>query len=199
MKIVSADFIISAARPEQYPNDSLPEVAFAGRSNVGKSSLINRLVQRRKLVRVSNTPGRTQIINFFLVNRVLRLVDLPGYGYAKVSREVKAGWEPMMRAYLGQRANLKLVVHILDARHEPTPLDMEFSAWLAGQGKPSVLVATKWDKLKPSHHHATIKMLAGALPAGARPIPFSAETGLGRDELWGEIIQATGMEIAPSH
>ncbi|MEM5788274.1 MAG: ribosome biogenesis GTP-binding protein YihA/YsxC, partial [Syntrophobacteraceae bacterium] len=126
----SAEFITSAVHPKQYPDGHLPEIAFAGRSNVGKSSLINCLLQRKKLVRTSRTPGRTQLINFFLINETFRFVDLPGYGYAKVAQSVRASWGPMIETYLAGRQNLKGVIQIMDLRHPPTPDDLSLWAWL---------------------------------------------------------------------
>lgn len=193
MKIVSAEFVTSGTAPAHYPDWDLPEVAFAGRSNVGKSSLINRLLSRRKLVRVSSTPGRTQQINFFEVNGVLGLVDLPGYGYAKVPPAVRAKWGPMIRTYLDGRANLKGVVHILDARHKPTAQDLEFLGWLASRGIPAVLAATKIDKVKPSKRLAALKVLVETLPFGAGPlISFSSASGEGKKELWAAIREMRG-------
>jgi len=193
MKIVSAEFVTSGTAPAHYPDWDLPEVAFAGRSNVGKSSLINRLLSRRKLVRVSSTPGRTQQINFFVVNEVLGLVDLPGYGYAKAPPAVRAKWGPMIRTYLDGRENLKGVVHILDARHKPTAQDLEFLDWLASREIPAVLAATKMDKVKPSKRLGALKVLVETLPFGAGPlISFSSASGEGKKELWAAIREMSG-------
>ena len=130
MKIVSAEFVASAASPAQYPRRPLPEVAFAGRSNVGKSSLINTLVHRKSLVKTSATPGKTRTLNFFVVNERFSFVDFPGYGYARVPREMQAGWRPMVEAYLKRRDLLRAVVHIVDFRHPPSALDCQLRAWL---------------------------------------------------------------------
>lgn len=188
MVIRSAEFVTSAVRPGQYPEADLPEVAFAGRSNVGKSSLINRLINRRNLVRTSSTPGRTQLINFFLINGGLSLVDLPGYGYAKVPARVRAAWGPMVRTYLRTRKNLRGLVLLLDLRRSPGEQELDFWAWLEEAGIPCLLVATKADKVKPSKVGRTLAELKKALPGSApEPILFSARTGQGRKELWGAL------------
>src|SRR5215203_5181813 len=147
MKITSAEFIKSAFAEEHWTTDGLPEIAFLGRSNVGKSSLINSLLQRRALARTSNTPGRTQSINFFLINGSFYFVDLPGYGYAKVSKSMRADWGKMAEEYLSERPNLVLSIHLIDARHEPTELDRQLNAWLVMNELPFVVAATKADKL----------------------------------------------------
>ncbi len=194
MKVTKAEYVASAVKVGQYPDLGLPEVAFCGRSNVGKSSLINRLVGRKKLVRTSSRPGRTQTVNFFVVNDVLSLVDLPGYGYAKAPAAVRAQWGRMIRTYLHRRESLMAVVHILDVRHPPSKDDLSFMELLFAEQIPAILVATKLDKLKPSRRAAAIKALSQVLPAHAGlPIPFSAVTGQGADELWAAIEAATGL------
>ncbi len=145
--ITSAEFITSAVRPEQYPRDELPEVAFAGRSNVGKSALINCLVQRKKLVWTSRTPGRTQLINFFKINDSFLFVDLPGYGYAKVSQSLRATWGPMIETYFDSRQNLRGIVQIMDLRHPPTPDDISLWSWLKEKKMRAIPILTKADKL----------------------------------------------------
>ncbi len=182
--IKSAEFITSAVRPEQYPGQDLPEMAFAGRSNVGKSSLINCLLQRRKLVRTSRTPGRTQLINFFVINGSFRFVDLPGYGYAKVAQKVRASWGPMIETYLENRKNLKGVVQILDLRHPPTADDLGLWGWLSLRKIPAIAVLTKADKLPRGKWDGLLKSATQSL--GIQPkdaILFSAESQLGRTEL----------------
>ena len=152
---------------------------------MGKSSLINQLVNRKGLVKTSSTPGRTQLINFFLINGSLSLVDLPGYGYAKVPASVRAHWGPMVRTYLETRKNLKGVVLLQDLRRRPKDMDLDFMAWLGENELPCVLVATKADKVKQSVQAKSVKSLISALPPEApRPILFSAVTGRGREELW---------------
>ena len=182
--IKSAEFVKSAVPGSHYPEDGMPEVAFAGRSNVGKSSLINCLVQRKKLVRTSRTPGQTQTLNFFLINNGFRFVDLPGYGFAKVPQAVRAKWKPMVEAYLTNRKSLRGVVQILDIRHPPTPDDLNLWNWLRERRIPSIPVLTKGDKVKRGSWAAQLKDVATRL--GISPdeiVLFSAETSLGRPEL----------------
>jgi len=147
MLIKSAQFITSAVKPSQYPAPDFPEVAFAGRSNVGKSSLLNVLVNRKSLVKTSKTPGRTQLINFFMVNQSLSLVDLPGYGYAKVPAAIQRSWGPMIETYLSQRKALTSVVLIMDIRRQPKEHEFNFIDWLKEQHLPCIPVLTKADKL----------------------------------------------------
>lgn len=166
------------------PEATLPEVAFAGRSNVGKSSLINTLLRRKKMARVSNTPGRTQEINFFRVNDQFMLVDLPGYGYARVSKTARASWKPLIEGYLRTSPQLRGIVQLLDARHDPTKDDLAMLDFLADVGVPAILVATKIDKLAARELPARMAELAKV--AGVAPedlLPFSATSGAGRHEL----------------
>ncbi len=192
--IKSAEFTTSAVRLGQYPEDDLPEIAFAGRSNVGKSSLINCLVQRKKLVRTSRTPGRTQLINFFVINGSFRLVDLPGYGYSKVAESVRATWGPMIETYLETRKNLKGVVQILDLRHPPTPDDLTLWSWFKSQSIPAIAVLTKADKLPRGKWNPSLKTAAQvlAIPPG-EAILFSSETHQGRTELLERITGLMGF------
>jgi GTP-binding protein len=189
MKISSAEFLGSAVAASQYPRQQLPEVAFAGRSNVGKSSLINTLLHRRGLAKTSSTPGKTQAINFFEINRRFMLVDLPGYGYAKVPRPVQAGWRSMVETYLRERELLRAVVHIVDARHPPTEQDQQLREWLLFEGVEVVTVATKADKLKrsqrPSHIRAVRQTLA--MPPEESLLLFSSHNREGRHQLWGRL------------
>jgi GTP-binding protein len=190
--ITSAEFIKSATLPEQYPPDELPEVAFAGRSNVGKSALVNCLVQRKKLVRTSRTPGRTQLINFFKINDRFLFVDLPGYGYAKVSQSLRATWGPMVETYLDARASLRGIIQIMDLRHPPTPDDISLWSWLKDKKIPAIPVLTKADKLSRTKW-APLAQAAGRI-LGISPadfIIFSAETRQGRDELLSKINKLT--------
>lgn len=186
MKILSAEFLISAVSPAQYPPQPLPEVAFAGRSNVGKSSLINTLVHRKKLVKTSATPGKTQAINFFLINQRFFLVDLPGYGYAKVPRQVQASWRPMVETYLQQRHTLQAVVHIVDLRHPPTEQDRQLHEWLQLHDMTVVTVATKADKVKPNRRQAHLAAIRHGLGLshGEPPLLFSSHNREGRLQLW---------------
>jgi GTP-binding protein len=190
-----AAFITTAVKPSGYPPPGPPEVAFAGRSNVGKSSLINTLTRRKKLVRVSGTPGRTQQINFFAINNdALRLVDLPGYGYAKVPKAIKAAWRPMVEAYLGNRPTLAGVVVILDIRREPTADDLMLLDWLRSLGVPPLVAVTKADKLSKNQQNSRLAKLRPALaPFDPSPTLFSATTGLGREELWARVCEAAGL------
>lgn len=172
------------------PESSLPEIAFAGRSNVGKSSLLNRLVRRKKLARVSNTPGRTREVNFFKVNDRFILVDLPGYGYARISKERRAEWKPLIEGYLRTSAELRGIVQLLDARHDPTPDDAHMLDFLGEVGVPTLIALTKIDKLKPGERKTVAVHRAADLGLDVdQVIPFSAVTGEGRDEL-AEAIEA---------
>ena len=175
------------------PEPKLPEIAFAGRSNVGKSSLINRLLRRKKFARVSNTPGRTREINFFEVNGEFILADLPGYGYARVSKERKAAWRPLIEGYLRGSPTLRGVVHLLDARRVPSDDDLLMLDFLAQIGTPTIVVATKIDKVPRAEQARRVEQLARE--AGVeleQVIPFSAVSGDGRDELAGAIVHLIG-------
>ena len=198
MQVVSAEFITSAVKPSGYPESVLPEVAFVGRSNVGKSSLINVLVNRKSLVRTSRTPGRTQLINFFDINQALTLVDLPGYGFAKVPLSVKKAWGPMIRSYLGQRENLRAVIFILDVRRTPNADDLEMLDWLEEFGIPTITVVTKVDKLSKNETLRQLKKIATVtgLPEDAFSL-FSASTRKGKDEVW-ERIEVAAEDIGES-
>jgi len=166
------------------PEAKWPEVAFAGRSNVGKSSLLNRLIRRKRFARVSNTPGRTREVNFFLVNDRFVLVDLPGYGYARISKERRAEWRPLIENYLRSSTELRGIVQLLDVRHDPTGDDRQMLAFLASVGVPTLFALTKVDKLTTSQRAARIAAVTDALETTAdQVIPFSAVTGEGRDEL----------------
>ncbi len=185
IKVTSAEFVTSAVKTADYPAGELPEVALAGRSNVGKSSLLNKLTGRKSIARTSNTPGRTRLINFFLVNGLFHLVDLPGYGYAKVPLAERESWRKMVEGYLTTRANLKGVALLVDSRHQPTTLDLQMYGWLTHWNIPAVVVATKADKLSRMRLLQSVKVIRAtlSLAEGERLIPFSAETGLGREEL----------------
>ena len=183
--IRSLEFIGPMASPTGWrPEPKWPEVAFAGRSNVGKSSLLNRLVRRKRFARVSNTPGRTREVNFFLVNGKFVLVDLPGYGYARISKERRAEWKPLIEGYLRSSKELRGIVQLLDVRHEPTRDDRQMLAFLASVGVPTLFALTKIDKLTASQRKDRIAALVDALETNEdQVIPFSAVTGEGRDEL----------------
>jgi GTP-binding protein len=182
-----------AAGADWRPEAKLPEIAFAGRSNVGKSSLINALLRRKKVARVSNTPGRTREINFFAVNDTFVLADLPGYGYARVSKEQKLAWRPLIEGYLRGSPALKGVVQLLDARRTPSDDDLHMLEFLADVGTPTIIIATKVDKLRGSERPGRIEALAR--DAGVdleQVISFSAVTGEGRDELAEAIVGLVG-------
>lgn len=189
MKVKSAEFIKSVYDSAGYPDDPVPEVAFAGRSNVGKSSLLNTLMGRRSLARTSNTPGRTQCINYYLVNSALYLVDLPGYGFAKVSKSVRTGWGRLAGEYLAGRKHLVLTVQLVDSRHAPTALDMQLHEWLIANEKPNIVVATKSDKLSNNALHNQVEIIAAAMPEST-VIACSASKGRGIEEIWMEIEAA---------
>jgi len=186
-------FLKSAFQESHYPPPDMPEVAFAGRSNVGKSSLINVLVNRKKMARTSSRPGRTQAINFFPAENRLYLVDLPGYGFARVPLEVKRSWGRMVETYLRKRSNLKAVVVILDIRRDLTRGDMDLLNWLNQYGINSILVITKADKLSRNKRMARAKSISEELEkiSSDRPIIFSAKTRNGREEIWEKIERAT--------
>jgi GTP-binding protein len=188
--IKSLEFIGPMATAEGWrPTNELPEVAFAGRSNVGKSSLLNRLVRRKAFARVSNTPGRTREINFFKVNDRFVLADLPGYGYAKVSKTRKAEWLPLIEGYLRASPALRGVVQLLDVRHDPSDDDLQMLDFLAEIGAPTVVVLTKIDKLKPRQVTERVHAIAVALRLeDDQVIPFSAETNVGRDDLAAALV-----------
>lgn len=196
MKIKCAEFVTSAVKIADYPAGELPEVALAGRSNVGKSSLLNKLVNRKGLARTSNTPGRTRLINFFKVNDDFHLVDLPGYGYAKVPLQEKDSWRIMVESYLNTRKNLKGVVMLVDSRHPPTAQDIQMYHWLKHRGLDAAVVATKADKNSRSRLLQSLKVIRAALPLaeGDPLVPFSSETGQGREELLEIIGRWVGKE-----
>lgn len=194
MIIHSAKFICSAVTPDQYPPDDLPEVAFAGRSNVGKSSLINKILNRKKLVRTSKTPGRTQLLNFFEINEVWRFVDLPGYGYAKVPVEVQKRWRPMVESYLTTRANMRGMVWLLDIRREVSKEDLTLWDWLQAKQVKVIIVITKADKLSKNKRNKQAASIAKSLGRKAQElIQFSATSGEGRDEIWQALRQLLGV------
>ena len=190
MQIVNAEFVKGAVKPEHYPETDLYEVAFAGRSNVGKSSLINTLVNRHRLVKTSSTPGRTQEINFFTVNNRLMFVDLPGYGYAKAPGKVREAWGPMIETYITERIPLKAVVTILDVRHKPTGQDVQLLQWLTSTDVEVVPVLTKVDKLSKTQQKVQLKTVCGYTGLEQdKVIMFSAESKQGRGELWARLLE----------
>jgi GTP-binding protein len=193
MIIKDTQFVTSAVTPAQYPQTDLPEIAFGGRSNVGKSSLMNTLFNRKRLVKTSSTPGRTQLINFFEVNQTLSMVDLPGYGYARVPVAVKKTWGPMVEAYLSGRTNLKVVVLLVDIRRTPGLEELNFIEWLRQYGRIMIPVLTKCDKLSKSKQTVQRRKAAETLGLTADDlILFSAKTRQGRDVLWQKITTCVG-------
>lgn len=195
MIVKQAEFVKSATRPEHYPEPVLPEIAFAGRSNVGKSSLINTLVGRKNLVKTSSKPGCTQLVNFFNVNGQLSIVDLPGYGYAKVSKSVRAQWGPMIERYLSVRDSLMGVVLLNDIRRDPGKEELELMAWLRSADIRCLTVVTKSDKLSRQKRQVRLAAISGALGCDLQDIiVFSAKTRLGKDVLWRAIDALIGYQ-----
>ena len=178
------------------PENTLPEIAFAGKSNVGKSSLINALINRKSYARTSATPGKTQTINFYNINEELYLVDLPGYGYAKVSEQEKIRWGKLIERYLHESKQLKVVFLLIDIRHEPSANDKMMYEWIVAQGYRPVIIATKLDKIKRSQKDKQIRLVKQGLNVlpGTNVIPFSAETKQGRDEIW-ELVESESLNI----
>ena len=194
MKIISSEFVKSAMRPEDYPRDRRPEIAFVGRSNVGKSSLMNTLLRRKGLAKTSNTPGKTQTINFFDINEKIYFVDLPGYGYAKVSKVLRDNWNQVMMDFLEQREPLRLVVMLVDARHKPSDNDLHMLELLDEAQVPVLIAATKIDKLKQSQRKKNIDTIRRTLDLDddAYVLPFSSVSKEGVKELWQVLDEVLG-------
>jgi len=192
MIIHSAEFMLGAAWAKQFPQDNLPEIAFVGRSNVGKSSLINKLLGRKQLARVSNKPGKTRQINFYLINESFRFADLPGYGYAKVSHNEREEWRKLVETFLRSRPCLRGVIQIVDARHPDQQSDMTLSRFLFSLGVRSWIVANKMDKLKRMERVESLKTIKES--HGKDAISVSAETGEGIEALWDLLAQWMGVE-----
>jgi len=190
VKVIEAEFVASAFSPRDFPPAGLSEIVFAGRSNVGKSSLINRLVEKRNLARTSSTPGKTQSINFYRVNRSLHFVDLPGYGYAKVPKSVGRHWKKLVEAYFRSRPGIVLVLHLVDARLRLTPLDQELAQWLCHLGFPTMVVATKADKLSGNERSSQLRALSSSFE-GVPVLLSSAVTGIGCKEIWKRVADTT--------
>lgn len=184
MEYIDASFEKTAVSKAQYPKENIPEIALVGRSNVGKSSLINCLMNRKKLARTSSTPGKTSTINFYNIENKFRIVDLPGYGYAKVSKSEKEIWAKMIDNYLSERENLKAVIQLIDARHKPTADDKVMADWVRRCGYYSYIVATKLDKLKKSEIDKNLTCIYQELRLDEESvlIPFSSESKIGRNE-----------------
>ena len=185
-----AEFVRSAAKPSDFPRDGLPQVVFAGRSNVGKSSVINRLLNRKNFARVGSAPGKTTHINYFLIDKKLYLVDLPGYGYAKVSKQERDRWGKLIEAWFADTNRMALGILIADARHKPTADDCTMAEVFLSSGKPFIVVANKLDKLKKSDIDENLRCIRETLdlPDTVPIIPFSAEKGDGKSQLSGEIL-----------
>jgi GTP-binding protein len=186
MKVASAEFLKSALKEADWPRDQTPEVAFLGRSNVGKSSLMNSLLGVRGLARASSTPGRTQSLNFFLINGQFRFVDLPGYGFARAPKAIKAEWSQAAEDYLAKREQLVLSIHIVDSRHEPSRQDLQLHEWLVHHRKPHLIVATKSDKLSNNELRHNIGRVERVFQTD-QVVIYSAIKKRGRAELWGAI------------
>jgi GTP-binding protein len=186
MKVTSAEIIISAVKPDQYPDTELPEFALAGRSNVGKSSFINKMIGRRALARISSKPGKTQTLNFYLINEILHFVDVPGYGYAKVSKKEREAWGRMIETYLTSRDQLKAVVMIVDLRHPPSKDDIMMYNFVKHHDIPVIVIATKADKIPKGKWDKHVKVVKDTLDIVAtdQVVLFSSETGQGKDNAW---------------
>lgn len=194
MIIKSAEFVTSAVKPSQYP-ESLPQLAFCGRSNVGKSSLINCLLNRKKLVKTSSTPGKTRLINYFIINNLFYFVDLPGYGYAKVSKKERAKWRPMIETYFQTEENLLGVTVLLDIRHDPRDEELSLLEWFDQFHIPYLIVLTKADKLSKSKQMLQHQRIADVLSCPKeRLIVFSAKTRKGKDQVWSDFLTFFGLE-----
>lgn len=188
MKIHKAELVISAVDKSQYPKDDLPEIALAGRSNVGKSSFINKMIGRKNLVHTSSKPGKTRTLNFYRINDRFYFVDVPGYGYAKVSKKEREKWGRMMEDYFETRKNLRAVVLIIDSRHLPTTDDLQMYEYATYLNIPLIIIATKVDKISKNKWNKNVHDIKKAFQAPEAPIiPFSAVTGMNKDKVWSEL------------
>lgn len=197
MKQVHAEFFTGASAPVHFPESTLPEIAFVGRSNVGKSSLINSIVRRKQLALTSSTPGKTQQINFFKIENNWMLVDLPGFGYASVGKTKRLEFSKLNYSYLEDRNQLKMVCMLIDSRHDPSQTDIGLIEWLENHGIKYTIVLTKCDKLKPSVVEERKEQLLGLVQYCLQCIdvlPYSSETGLGREQLWGILKRESASE-----
>lgn len=196
MDVNQVELTISAVQEDQYPTDQQPEIALVGRSNVGKSSLTNVLINRKNFAHTSSQPGKTQTLNFYHVEEALYFVDVPGYGYAKVSKKQREKFGKMIEHYLTNRDQLKGVIELVDGRHVPTDDDIAMYQWLTYYQVPTLVVATKVDKLKPSQYNRIEKQVRQALgmQVGAPLLLFSAQTRLGKEQVWDWISQQTGVK-----
>jgi GTP-binding protein len=197
MKVYSAQFLVGAVSAKQYPRVSYPEFAFAGRSNVGKSSLLKSLLNRKKLVRTSSTPGKTQEINFFEINEKLIFTDLPGYGFAKVPASVQRKWQNMIEQYVLKRESLTALIFIVDIRRDPTELDLELKEWLDANNIRYILVATKSDKLSAGERSKQTRKIKQAFckeEGSEKLIVYSSKNNQGRKELWSQITKLANQQ-----
>ncbi|KEZ51201.1 MULTISPECIES: ribosome biogenesis GTP-binding protein YihA/YsxC [Metabacillus] len=195
MKVTSSEIVISAVKPDQYPDLDLPEIALAGRSNVGKSSFINKLLNRKNLARTSSKPGKTQTLNFYIINEIMHFVDVPGYGYAKVSKTEREAWGKMIETYFTKRRQLRAAVLLVDLRHAPSKDDVMMYEFLKHYDIPVMVVATKADKIPKGKWQKHMKVVRETLNKDPEDpmICFSSETGLGKEESWAVIRQYTGV------
>ena len=197
MIIKDPKFELSCVSPEQFPQNTIPEVAFVGRSNVGKSSIINALLNRKRLAKVGQTPGMTRMINFFNIDKTFYFVDLPGYGYASVSREKKKDWAYVIEKYLNSREQLKLIVLLVDIRHAPSKEDVEMLDWIKGYNIPYIVTATKYDKITRNQLFARLKEIRSVLTLAedTKVIPFSSENKHGKEELLDIMSKYMNLEV----
>lgn len=195
MHVQKAELVISAVRPNQYPEDQVPEIALAGRSNVGKSSFINRMIQRKALARTSGQPGKTQTLNFYMINDLFRFVDVPGYGYAKVSKTERIKWGNMIEYYITNRPNIQVLFLLMDIRNDPTELDIAMKEFADAIDIPFAIILTKLDKIKRGQLNQRLETYKKQLdlPTVDALFTFSAETGEGSEELW-ELIESFVMD-----
>jgi GTP-binding protein len=191
--VIQTEFVTSAVSTSDFPREGIPEIVIAGRSNVGKSSIINRLAGKAKLARTSSTPGKTQSINFYRIDNAFYFVDLPGYGYAKASKSAVQQWKKLIEQYFEIRSTIVLVIQLVDSRMPPTNLDLRLSEWLAKLKMPRMIVATKSDKISNNQRNASIRALTSSF--GVQSVVMSsAETGDGCKEIWKQILQATAVK-----
>ena len=196
--MVDAEFVVSAVSKQDFPREIIPEVVFAGRSNVGKSSLINRLARKEKLARISTTPGKTRSINFYRINRSFFFVDLPGYGFAKAAKSEIRQWKKLIEQYFVQRPQIALVIQLVDSRLPPTKLDLQLSEWLDKLGIPRMVVATKSDKL--SHSQCLSQRQLFSATFGGQPVIMSsAKTGMGCKDVWKRVLEAISASRSSNH
>ena len=194
MKIIKSDLHAIAVNPSQYPQDDLPEIAFAGRSNVGKSSFINSMINRKNLARTSGKPGKTRTINFYIINDEFRFVDLPGYGYAQVSKAEQKKWGDIIDKYLTNRENLREIILIVDMRHEPTAQDLMMYNWIKAFGFSGIVLATKADKISKGSWQKNLKVIRQKLDIKDAEllIPYSSEDKTNKEEVWGILSERLG-------